>query len=184
MRITPTALPEVLRIEPNIHTDERGFLVVSFDEREFADAGLPAHFAQDNHSHSVSGVIRALHFQGRSPQGKLVTPITGDIFDVAVDIRVGSPTFGKWTGATLRASEPRYMWIPPGFAHGFAVLSDFADVVYKCTTLFEPDHQLGVRWDDPAIGIPWPVANPILSAADRKRPFLHDMLDSLPRFVA
>ena len=141
------------------------------------------HFAQDNHSYSVSGVIRALHFQGRSPQGKLITAMTGEIFDVAVDARVGSPSFGKWTAVTLRASEPRYVWIPPGFLHGFAVLSEFADVVYKCTSLFEPDHQLGVRWDDPAIGIPWPIANPILSAADRAWPSLNEMLSVLPRYV-
>ena len=183
MRIVPTDLPGVLVVEPSIYSDDRGFLVVSFNEREFAEAGLPEHFAQDNHSHSVSGVIRALHFQAGTPQGKLVTAITGEIFDVAVDVRVGSPTFGKWTGVTLRGSEPRYLWIPPGFAHGFAVLSDFADVVYKCTTLFEPDGQMGIRWDDPSIGIPWPIAHPILSAPDRVRPLLHDMLDSLPSYA-
>ncbi|MEO8333828.1 MAG: dTDP-4-dehydrorhamnose 3,5-epimerase [bacterium] len=184
MRIVPTELAEVVIIEPRIHTDDRGFLVVSFNEHEFADAGLPTHFAQDNHSRSVGGVIRALHFQGRTPQGKLITAMTGEIFDVAVDVRVGSPTFGKWTGLTLRGSEPRYFWIPPGFAHGFAVLSEFADVAYKCTSMFEPGHQYGIRWDDPAIGISWPIANPILSAADRASPLLHDMFDSLPRFGA
>jgi dTDP-4-dehydrorhamnose 3,5-epimerase len=184
MRIVATDLPGVLVIEPSVHHDARGFLAVSFSEREFADAGLPTHFAQDNHSRSVGGVVRALHFQGRTPQGKLVTAITGEIYDVAVDVRVGSPTFGQWTAVTLRATEPRHVWIPPGFLHGFAVLSDVADVVYKCTSLFEPDHQLGVRWDDPVIGIPWPIANPILSAPDRVRPLLHDMLDVLPRYVA
>jgi len=183
MRLVPTELPDVLVVEPKVHTDERGFLVVSFHEREFAEAGLPTHFAQDNHSRSLSGVIRALHFQAGTPQGKLVTTITGEIFDVAVDIRVGSPRFGKWTGVILRASEPRYVWIPPGFAHGFAVLSDFADVVYKCTTVFEPDGQLGVQWNDPAIGVRWPFADPILSAADRVRPLLHDMMDTLPRYL-
>jgi dTDP-4-dehydrorhamnose 3,5-epimerase len=182
MRIVPTDLPDVLVIEPSIYTDERGFVAVTFSEQEFADAGLPTHFAQDNYSRSVGGVIRALHFQGRTQQGKLVTTITGEIYDVAVDARVGSPTFGKWTAVTLSASQPRYVWIPPGFLHGFAVLSDVADVIYKCTALYEPDHQLGVRWDDPAIGIPWPIANPILSAPDRARPLLHDMLDVLPRY--
>jgi dTDP-4-dehydrorhamnose 3,5-epimerase len=183
MRIVATDLPDVLVIEPSVYTDERGFLTVSFNEREFAEAGLPTHFAQDNRSHSVSGVIRALHFQGRTPQGKLITAMTGEIFDVAVDARVGSPSFGKWTAVTLRASEPRHLWIPPGFLHGFAVLSEYADVVYKCTSLFEPDHQLGVQWDDPAIGIAWPIANPILSAADRARPSLNEMLGVLPRYV-
>jgi dTDP-4-dehydrorhamnose 3,5-epimerase len=183
MRIVRTDLDGVLLIEPSVYTDERGFLAVSFNEREFAAAGLPEHFAQDNHSRSVSGVIRALHFQAGTPQGKLITAITGEIFDVAVDIRVGSPTFGRWTGVTLRASEPRHLWIPPGFAHGFAVLSAVADVVYKCTSMFEADGQLGIRWDDPAIGIPWPITNPILSAPDRVRPSLHDMLDTLPRYA-
>ncbi len=183
MRIVETDLPGVVVLEPNVYGDERGFLVVSFNEREFAAAGLPPHFAQDNHSRSVSGVIRALHFQAGTPQGKLVTTITGEIFDVAVDVRVGSPTFGKWTGVTLRASEPRYSWIPPGFAHGFAVLSEFADVLFKYTTVFEPDGQLGILWDDPAIGIPWPIANPILSSPDRVRPTLSEMLDVLPRYV-
>jgi dTDP-4-dehydrorhamnose 3,5-epimerase len=183
MRVVQTDLPGVVVVEPKVYGDERGFLVVSFNEREFAAAGLPAHFAQDNHSRSVSGVIRALHFQAGTPQGKLVTTITGEIFDVAVDVRVGSPTFGKWTAVTLRANQPRYVWIPPGFAHGFAVLSEFADVVYKCTTVFEPDGQLGIRWNDPDIGIAWPIADPILSAPDRSRPALSDMLDVLPRYV-
>jgi dTDP-4-dehydrorhamnose 3,5-epimerase len=183
MRITPAALPEILVIEPDIHSDERGYLVESFNQQRFADAGLPAHFAQDNHSHSVSGVIRALHFQARNPQGKLVTAISGEIFDVAVDIRVGSPTFGQWTGVTLRASTPRYVWIPPGFAHGFAVVSEIADVLYKCTTPYEPEQQRGVRWNDPAIGIQWPFADPRLSAADLTRPLLYDALDTLPRFA-
>jgi dTDP-4-dehydrorhamnose 3,5-epimerase len=183
MRITPAALPEILVIEPDIHADERGFLVESFNEQRFADAGLPTYFAQDNHSHSVAGVIRALHFQARDPQGKLVTVITGEIFDVAVDIRVGSPTFGQWTGVTLQASVPRHVWIPAGFAHGFAVLSDVADVLYKCTTPYDPGQQRGIRWDDPAIGIQWPFANPRLSAADAQRPLLHEMLDFLPRYA-
>jgi dTDP-4-dehydrorhamnose 3,5-epimerase len=172
----------VLVVEPPVYADDRGFLVVSFHDREFAQAGLPTHFAQDSHAHTVSGVIRALHLQAGTPQGKLVTTITGEIFDVAVDVRVGSPTFGKWTGVTLRGNEPRYMWIPHGFAHGFAVLSEFADVVIKCTSLFEPDGQIGIRWDDPDIGIPWPISRPILSAPDRVRPLLHDTLDSLPRY--
>ena len=184
MRITPTTLPEVLVIEPDVYADERGFLVQSYSERAFAEAGLPSRFVLDNHSHSVSGVIRGLHFQLRTPQGKLVTAITGEIFDVAVDIRVGSPTFGHWAGTTLRASAPRYLWIPSGFAHGFAVQSDYADVMYKCTAPYDPDDQWGVRWDDPTIGIPWPIASPLLSVADRKRPLLRDLLDTLPRFAA
>jgi dTDP-4-dehydrorhamnose 3,5-epimerase len=183
MRVTPAALRDILVIEPDIHADARGFLVESFNEQRFADAGLPTHFAQDNHSRSVAGVIRALHFQARNPQGKLVTVITGKIFDVAVDIRVGSPTFGQWTAVTLDANVPRHVWIPPGFAHGFAVLSEVADVLYKCTTPYEAEQQRGIRWNDPAIGIPWPFANARLSAADAQRPLLHDIMDALPRFA-
>ena len=183
MRVLPTALPDVVLLEPIVHTDERGFVLETFSEQVFAAAGLPMHFAQDNRSRSVAGVVRALHYQSANPQGKLVTVITGEIFDVAVDIRVGSPTFGRWAGATLRGESPLCMWIPAGFAHGFAVLSAHADVVYKCTTAYDPDDQRGVRWDDAAIGIPWPVARPLLSAADATHPLLCDAMDSLPRYT-
>ena len=183
MRIVRTALPEVLILEPTVYKDERGFVLEVFHERKFRDAGLPTHFVQDNRSRTVAGVVRALHYQLNTPQGKLVTVIAGEIFDVAVDIRVGSPTFGQWVGETLRGDGPRSMWIPAGFAHGFAVLSDHADVVYKCTSLYDPDDQRGVRWDDPDIGIPWPIAHPLLSAADATRPPLRDVMDSLPRFT-
>jgi dTDP-4-dehydrorhamnose 3,5-epimerase len=182
MRISATSLPEVLVIEPDVYADERGFLVQAFSEQHFAAAGLPTRFVLDNHSHSISGVVRGLHFQLDNPQGKLVTAITGEIFDVAVDIRVGSPTFGKWAATTLSASKPRFLWIPPGYAHGFAVLSDSADVTFKCTEPFHPDDQWGVSWDDPAIGIPWPIATPRLSAADKTRPLLSELVDALPRF--
>jgi dTDP-4-dehydrorhamnose 3,5-epimerase len=184
MRISPSTIPEVLLIEPDVYADDRGFLVQSFSQKDFAELGLPTSFVLDNHSHSVSGVVRGLHFQLRNPQGKLVTTITGEIFDVAVDIRVGSPTFGKWSATKLNADKPTYLWIPPGFAHGFAVLSDFADVMYKCTAPYDPDDQWGVRWDDPTIGIPWPIATPRLSVPDQTRPPLSELLDTLPRFAA
>jgi len=184
MRITSTALPEVLVIEPDVYADKRGFLVQAFSTQRFAEAGLPTTFVLENHSHSIGGVIRALHFQLRTPQGKLVTAISGEIFDVVVDVRVGSPTFGKWAATTLSASKPRYLWIPPGFAHGFAVLSDTADVLFKFTAPYDPDDQWGVRWNDPAIGIPWPIESPLLSDADRARPLLSEMLPTLQRFTA
>ena len=182
MRIIPTTLPEVLILEPTVHQDERGFVLEAFSEGRFAEAGLPTHFAQDNRSRSVAGVVRALHYQSRNPQGKLVTVIAGEIFDVAVDVRLGSPTFGCWAGATLRGETPRFMWIPAGFAHGFAVLSSHADVVYKCTTPYVADDQRGVRWDDPSIGIAWPLERPLLSSADARHPLLPDAMDSLPRY--
>ena len=183
MQIVPTSLPEVIVLEPDVHSDDRGFLIEAFQERRFAEAGLPSHFVQENHSRSRAGVVRALHYQLHNPQGKLVTAMTGEIFDVAVDIRVGSPRFGQWTARNLRGDVPTYMWIPAGFAHGFAVLSESADVLYKCTAPYDPADTRGVLWNDPGIGIPWPVANPVLSADDRRRPRLETLSHLLPRYV-
>ncbi|GAC1683625.1 MAG: dTDP-4-dehydrorhamnose 3,5-epimerase [Gemmatimonadaceae bacterium] len=166
MKIVHTPLPGVLVIEPAIYRDARGFFLESFHDDRFAKHGLPVRFRQDNHSRSTRGVLRGLHYQIRHPQGKLVTAVSGEVFDVAVDVRRGSPTFGRWTGVTLSGDNPRYVWVPPGFAHGFCVLSDVADFVYKCTDVYTPGDEAGVLWNDPAVGIEWPIPHPILSDKD------------------
>ena len=180
MKFERTEIPDVLIIEPRIFVDERGFLLESFNEKRFAEHGLPTQFRQDNHSRSTKGVLRGLHFQRTRPQGKLVTTITGVIYDVAVDIRRGSPTFGAWTGVTLSGDHPRYVWVPPGFAHGFCVLSEVADVVYKCTELYAGEDEAGILWNDPAIGIDWPVDAPRLSQKDQGFPPLTRTRADLP----
>jgi dTDP-4-dehydrorhamnose 3,5-epimerase len=171
----PTELPGVLIIEGPVYSDSRGFFTEVFHEERFAELGLPRHFPQDNHSRSTKHVLRGLHFQLENPQGKLVRPVTGQIFDVAVDLRRSSPTFAKWTGVTLSAGDGRQLWIPPGFGHGFLALSDVADVCYKCTTVYHPASNSTVRWDDPEIGVDWPLddgVTPILSDTDATAPFL------------
>lgn len=172
MRIEETGLPGVFLIQPVVFADDRGFFLESFNEKQFADHGLPTHFRQDNHSRSTKGVLRGLHHQQRRPQGKLLTVISGLIFDVVVDIRRTSPTFTRWQGVTLSGEDPRYVWVPPGFAHGFCVLSDVADVVYKSTELYSADDEAGIMWNDPAIGIKWPIERPRLSAKDQRHPAL------------
>lgn len=171
----PTSLPGVVVVRSPVYGDDRGFLTEVFREDRFAAIGLPVAFAQDNHSRSVRHVLRGLHFQLEHPQGKLVRPITGAIFDVAVDLRRSSPHFRKWVGVTLEAGDGRQLWIPPGFGHGFLVLSESADVTYKCTTLYHPQSNSGIRWNDPDIGIEWPLAagvGPLLSDADAQAPLL------------
>jgi dTDP-4-dehydrorhamnose 3,5-epimerase len=169
MKATPTAIPEVLLFEPRVFGDERGFLLVSFNAHEFRDAvGGDVTFVQDNHSRSRRGVLRGLHYQIRHPQGKLVRVVTGRVFDVAVDVRRSSPTFGRWVGVELSADNHRQLWVPPGFAHGFLALSDDADFLYKTTDYYAPDHERTVAWNDPAIGIAWPLeTEPVLSAKDK-----------------
>jgi dTDP-4-dehydrorhamnose 3,5-epimerase len=187
VRVAPTALPGVLVIEPRVFRDDRGFFYESFNADAFArlaDHGLPSSFAQDNHSRSSHRVLRGLHYQLHRPQGKLVTCVRGTIYDVAVDIRVGSPTFGQWTGVTLSGDEPRYVWIPAGFAHGFCTLSSVADVIYKCTDLYVPGDDRGVLWSDDAIGIAWPVDEPILSPKDQRHAGLDPARADLPRYGA
>ncbi len=177
MRIEQTGLPGVVVVHSQVFADSRGFFTEVFHEEHFAALGLPTHFAQDSHSRSVKNVLRGLHFQQVNPQGKLVRAASGVIFDVAVDLRRSSPTFGKWTGVTLEAGDGRQLWIPPEFGHGFLVLSDVADVSYKCTTVYHPESNRSVRWDDPDIRIDWPLANdvrPILSAKDESAPSLSD----------
>lgn len=163
-------------IEPRVFGDDRGFFMETYNAARFRDAGLPGSFVQDNHSRSVRGVLRGLHYQQPSPQGKLVRSVRGMIYDVAVDIRRSSPHFGKWVGVELSEENRRMLWVPEGFAHGFCVVSDSADVVYKCTTLYEGENDRGIAWDDPAIGIEWPVSEPLLSAKDGQAPRLANAL--------
>jgi len=186
VKVERTELPEVLVLEPRLFRDDRGFFYESFNVETFArhaDEGLPAGFVQDNHSRSTEGVLRGLHYQLHRPQGKLVTCVRGTIFDVAVDIRVGSPTFGRWAGVTLDGDAPRYLWIPAGFAHGFCTLSPVADVIYKCTELYDASDEHGVLWSDDAIGISWPVRDPLLSPKDRRNAGLDPARMDLPRYV-
>lgn len=171
-----TALPEVLVIEPQMFTDVRGTSWESFNERRFFElTKVNTSFVQDNHSISVKGAIRGLHYQIRQPQGKLVRVVAGKVFDVAVDLRKTSPTFGQWTGAILCAENKLQMWIPAGFAHGFLALSDSAELLYKATDYYAPEHERAIRWDDPVIGIDWPIeAPPLLSVKDRNARWLND----------
>jgi dTDP-4-dehydrorhamnose 3,5-epimerase len=168
MQVHQTDLPEVLIIEPKVFGDDRGFFYESFNQRRFQElTGLNPEFVQDNHSRSARNVLRGLHYQIRQPQGKLVRVVAGEVFDVAVDMRRASNTFGKWTGVVLSAENKRQMWIPAGFAHGFLVLSESAEFVYKTTDYYAPEYERAVRWDDPDIGIAWPLQGaPLLSAKD------------------
>lgn len=171
MQIIPTAIPDVLIIEPKVFGDARGFFFESFNERAFREAtGLDVNFVQDNHSRSARGVLRGLHYQVRQPQGKLVRVVRGSVFDVAVDLRRESTTFGRWVGTELSEDSKRQMWVPAGFAHGFLVTSDSADFLYKTTDYYAPEHERCIAWDDPAIGINWPLVGsaPQLSAKDRQ----------------
>lgn len=177
IQITATALPEVKIIEPKVFGDARGFFYESFNARAFAEhVEQGVVFVQDNHSRSVKGVLRGLHYQIEHAQGKLVRVIEGAVFDVAVDIRKGSPTFGQWVGAELTEDNHRQLWVPPGFAHGFLVLSDSADFLYKTTAYYAPQSDRGVAWDDPAIAVQWPQLDVELSLSDkdRKQPLLAD----------
>ena len=170
MRTIPTAIPAVLLFEPKVFGDARGFFFESYNRRAFRDAtGVDAEFVQDNHSRSGRNVLRGLHYQVRQPQGKLVRVIAGEIYDVAVDLRRGSPTFGRWEGMRLDAESKRMLWIPAGFAHGFLVTSESAEVLYKTTDYYAPEHERTLLWSDPALAIPWPLAGePVLADKDRR----------------
>lgn len=176
MNVIQTALPGVLILEPKVFGDERGFFFESFNQRTLAElAGITTPFVQDNHSRSAGNVLRGLHYQIRHPQGKLVRAIAGEVFDVAVDIRKSSPTFGKWVGVSLSAENKRMMWVPPGFAHGFLVLSDYAEFLYKTTDYYAPEFERSIAWNDPDIAIAWPLgAEPQLSAKDKAGTALKD----------
>jgi dTDP-4-dehydrorhamnose 3,5-epimerase len=184
VRTIPTDLPGVVLIEPRVFSDARGFFFESYQAERYTLAGLPPLFVQDNHSASITGTIRGLHYQLRRPQGKLVRVLRGTVFDVAVDIRRGSPTFGRWTGVALSSENKRQLFIPAGFAHGFCVTSDGAEVEYKCTHVYESDDQRGVLWSDPTIGIRWPVQEPLLSDQDRRFLPLSPDRDDLPIYNA
>jgi dTDP-4-dehydrorhamnose 3,5-epimerase len=165
---TPTAIPEVLVLEPKVFGDARGFFFESFNARDFREVtGVQADFVQDNHSKSSKGVLRGLHYQIQHPQGKLVRVVQGSVFDVAVDMRKSSPTFGQWVGEILSADNSKQLWIPPGFAHGFVVLSESAEFLYKTTDYWYPEHERSLLWNDPAVGIEWPIdVEPQLAAKD------------------
>lgn len=175
MKVTETKLPGVLRVEPEIYADLRGYFLETFQAERYRAAGLPGDFVQDNVSFSKGRVLRGLHLQYPNPQGKLIYAVEGEIFDVAVDLRAGSPSFGRWSGERLSAGNGRQLYIPEGFAHGFCVVSDSARVAYKCTALFAPDCDLAVLWSDPDIGIDWPVKEPVLSEKDAGAPRLRDI---------
>lgn len=168
MKVTPLAIPEVLLIEPKVFGDARGFFMETWQAERFAELGLPA-FVQDNHSRSAQGILRGLHYQIRQPQGKLVRVVSGEVFDVAVDLRKSSPTFGRWVGARLSEANKHMLWVPPGFAHGFYVLSEAADFLYKCTDFYAPEHERALIWNDPTVGVDWPLVDgkaPRLSEKD------------------
>ncbi len=177
MKFTPTSLPDVILIEPQVCGDDRGFFMEVFQARRFNDAGIHAEFVQDNHSGSSQGILRGLHYQIRHVQGKLVRVIVGEVFDVAVDLRCSSPTFGKWVGHYLSAQNRLQLWIPTGFAHGFYVLSEWAEVLYKATDYYAPQWDRALLWNDPEVGIDWPLISgehPILSEKDARGKLLRD----------
>lgn len=184
MKLVESAIPGCVVIEPDVFGDARGFFYESFNAGKFADAGLPTRFVQTNVSRSAQGVLRGLHYQWPNPQGKLVSVLEGEVYDVAVDIRVGSPAFGRWAAAILTADNKRHFWIPEGFAHGFAVLSENATFTYQCTALYDRAADAGIRWNDAAIAIDWPLGAPQLSDKDAAAPFLADIAhDRLPPYL-
>jgi len=175
MKFHKTPLSGVILVEPTVHRDSRGFFKETYHQPRFEAAGIGMPFVQDNLSESARGTLRGLHYQIEHPQGKLVQAVYGEVFDVVVDVRAGSPTFGQWYGATLSADNHRLLYVPPGFAHGFCVTSERAQVAYKCTDIYFPKGERSVRWDDPQVGIDWPVAEPTLSDKDRAAPSLADL---------
>jgi len=169
MKIINTDIPDVKLIEPKVFPDDRGFFMETYQKRAFAEAGLPTEFVQDNHSGSRQGILRGMHYQLKQSQGKLVRVVVGEVFDAAVDLRKSSPTFGKWTGAVLSAENRRELWVPPGFGHGYYVLSDWAEFVYKVTDFYAPEWERTILWNDPQIGVQWPLVEgqlPVVSGKD------------------
>jgi dTDP-4-dehydrorhamnose 3,5-epimerase len=182
MRVRPTALAEVLLVEPDVHRDGRGFFLETYHSEKYRAHGITDFFVQDNHSRSAGGTIRGLHLQIRRAQAKLIRVIEGEIFDVAVDVRRGSPTFGTWVGSLLSSENFLECYVPPGFAHGFAVTSSSAQIEYKCSDLYDPHDEIGIAWNDPEIAIRWPVANPTLSERDAKSRSIASLTDRLPLY--
>jgi len=177
VKFTATKIPDVVVIEPVVHGDERGFFIETWRENLYKEAGIDASFVQDNHSRSSIGALRGLHYQVNKPQGKLVRVIQGEVFDVAVDLRKSSPTFGQWAGDILSADNRKLMWIPPGFAHGFLVLSEIAEFTYRCTDYYAPEHERTLAWNDADVAIDWPLRDgrePLLSDKDRNGASLQD----------
>jgi dTDP-4-dehydrorhamnose 3,5-epimerase len=179
MKVIETVLPGVLIVEPKVFGDMRGFFLETFHLERYREAGIALPFVQDNHSRSQRGVLRGLHFQCSRPQGKLVSVSRGAVYDVAVDIDPASPTCGRFVGLELSDDNHRQLWIPPGYAHGFCVLSDIADLQYKCTAYYLPEDEGGLIWNDPQVGIPWPIAAPLLSAKDRANPTLRELIGKI-----
>lgn len=175
MKVIETKLAGVLILEPRVFHDERGHFAETWHRERYRDAGIEADFVQDNVSYSRHGVLRGLHYQNPTPQGKLVSVLRGDVFDVAVDLRQGSSTFGEWVGVELSGENMRQVWIPEGFAHGFVVTAESAVLSYKCTNPYAPAHEWGLRWDDPEIGIEWPISRPVLSPKDAEAPLLREV---------
>ena len=175
MKVEQTKLDGVLLVTPQVFGDDRGFFMETYNQAKGVELGLPAEFVQDNHSKSSKGVLRGLHYQNPQWQGKLVRVVQGEIFDVAVDIRHGSPTFGEWVGAYLNDENKQQLYVPEGFAHGFVVTSDTAEVIYKCTSLYAPDQEGSIQWNDPDIGIDWPLDSPLLSQKDSNAQRLKDI---------
>lgn len=176
MKLIASSLPEVMILWPDVYGDHRGFFMETWREEVFDSAGLDVRFVQENHSRSAKGTLRGLHYQVHRAQGKLLRVVAGEIYDVAVDVRKRSHTYGKWVGLTLSAANKLSLWVPPGFAHGFYVTSEFAEVTYRCTEYYAPEYERSIRWNDPALGIDWPLAeqNPMLSVRDRNAPLLAD----------
>ncbi|MGB5332512.1 MAG: dTDP-4-dehydrorhamnose 3,5-epimerase [Woeseiaceae bacterium] len=177
MKFTPTRIPDVVIVDPDVHEDDRGFFMETWHERLFDEVGIHARFVQDNYTKSSSGTLRGLHYQVQKPQGKLIRVVVGEAFDVAVDLRQSSPTFGQWAGETLSAANKRSIWIPPGFAHGFIVTGESAEMVYRCTDYYSRQHERTLRWDDTDVAIDWPLAGieqPVLSAKDTAGASLKD----------
>ncbi len=181
MKVIPGELEGTKILEPVVHRDQRGFFLETYHARKYAEVGLPT-FVQDNHSRSGFGTLRGLHAQRCHPQGKLVRVIEGEIYDVAVDVRKGSPTFGRWMGVVLSAENFRQIYVPPGFLHGFCVVSEMAQVEYKCSDFYDPSDELAVIWNDPGLAITWPVARPILSEKDQSHPTLDRILEKLATY--
>ena len=184
MRVMPTDLPGVVIIEPDVHRDGRGFFLEAYRADRYREHGIAGPFVQDNHSRSVARTLRGLHLQLKRPQGKLIRVIEGEVVDVAVDVRRGSPTFGRWVSVELTADNFRQCYVPPGFAHGFCVLSAIAQLEYKCTDVYDPASEIGIAWNDPGIGIRWPVSDPILSPRDSRHPTIAELGDKLPAWMA